>query len=1454
MRLLALLLVLLLPAAAQAEMTLDGNNLRVGFDDSGLWNRHDTAEGLMIRDGSGAWVDVTFPLTPWQILSVAFDAGGVPFDYLGESEFSTADWVTTEALDLSTGSLNIARHRLVMGPLEVVKTEVFADASRTLGLHLVVTNTGSVPLTSLRFMHAFDPDTDVTAYGEYETRNDAVDVIPDGILDWAESDAPFSGWTVGYGVCDETSQLAGHAPWIGGPVENWSTHVDTPLYDMNYLQDDSSINLRGVVGTLLPGEEASVSFLVAWNTSWAAAENTYAADREVACSACDVDGDGVAAELCGGGDCDDGDDSSFPGAFDQPGDGIDQDCDGSDPAVVACFEDLDGDGYGGTALSTSVDADCTDQGESSVSTDCNDGDASIHPNAAEICDAIDQDCDGVLNDGFYDSDFDGEPDCIDLDDDNDGDPDTTDCADTDPGIHTGAPEVANDGIDQDCNGSDATGCFADLDGDGFGDGAPFLSPDGDCDDPGESEDGSDCDDSDPGVYPGAPEFCDAADSDCDGSLLDELPDLNGNGIPDCLDDGLDSDGDGIPDLVEDEADDDHDGDPDPDSDGDGTPNYLDLDSDDDGIPDSIEGTDDRDGDGIPNFLDLDSDDDGIADSVEGTEDPDGDGEPNYLDWDSDGDGLVDGIDGIVDTDGDGVPNYLDLDSDGDGASDKDEGDGDVDGDGTPNWIDADDQDIGPADGDGDGLTDDEEEDLGTDPENSDTDGDGLDDGTEVDLGTDPTEADTDDDGLDDGEEVELGTDPTDPDTDDDGLLDGDEVDTDPLNPDTDGDGLADGVEVEAGSDPLDVDTDGDGIEDGPDGLGDEDDDGVINVLDPFVEALLLPTGGATCSSGGRSSASWLGMLGLLGLLLRRRSSGAPRPAGVGAVLALLALLGLPGIAAAEETPVGTPRVDLQHFALAGSYHDFAAVRSARLLPVFRPGFDLAVQYGHRPLQLSDGTDGGLERQSGGVDGLLAGHARIGFAFAKFFEFDVQMPFVQHAWEGDLYDSYGNSGNLGIGDLWLEGRFLLLPEEKGVGIEVTPFVTLPTGSQERMMTSGVPTFGGILAVSRRWTPVHVAAHVGYQFKPGSASIDNVFASDDRILYGVGVGVTPTPAVDINLELVGGGYVGPGRTPLAQSEFKDALHAPLELYLDTRIKTPIGLDVLIGGGPGLTPAVGTPQFRVFAGLSWAPPEGVAPVLAEAPVEEPAEAPAEEGPRDTDGDGLVDDVDGCIHDAEDKDGFEDRDGCPDLDNDGDGVLDVDDACALDPEDKDGWEDRDGCPDLDNDLDGLLDDVDLCPNRPENFNGDHDDDGCPDEVQAVVDGDRILILHPVHFFTNKALVVPDSRSIIEAVRETLADNPQLLRVRIEGHTDSRGSDAYNQRLSESRAQEIRRMLIEGGIDADRLVAIGYGEARPIAPNDTPANLELNRRVEFHIEEVAGDEADDGPLEDDTDFRIEDE
>ncbi|HUH04071.1 MAG TPA: OmpA family protein [Kofleriaceae bacterium] len=250
--------------------------------------------------------------------------------------------------------------------------------------------------------------------------------------------------------------------------------------------------------------------------------------------------------------------------------------------------------------------------------------------------------------------------------------------------------------------------------------------------------------------------------------------------------------------------------------------------------------------------------------------------------------------------------------------------------------------------------------------------------------------------------------------------------------------------------------------------------------------------------------------------------------------------------------------------------------------------------------------------------------------------------------------------------------------------------------------------------------------------------------------------------------------------------------------------------------------------------------------------------EAPVDTDGDGILDPDDECPLEPEDMDGFQDEDGCPDLDNDNDGLADKIDDCPNEPEDKDGFQDEDGCPDLDNDADGLADKIDQCPDQAEDVDGFEDEDGCPDldndgdgvpdavdkcpdEYAETTDGcpkkyklvvvtkTKIEIKQTIYFQSGKAKIKPVSFPLLNEVGQALVDNPSI-KVRIEGHTDSRGSDSFNEKLSDSRAHSVRKYLVGRGVDGDRMVAKGYGEAQPIADNRTDTGRAQNRRVEFVI------------------------
>ncbi len=281
----------------------------------------------------------------------------------------------------------------------------------------------------------------------------------------------------------------------------------------------------------------------------------------------------------------------------------------------------------------------------------------------------------------------------------------------------------------------------------------------------------------------------------------------------------------------------------------------------------------------------------------------------------------------------------------------------------------------------------------------------------------------------------------------------------------------------------------------------------------------------------------------------------------------------------------------------------------------------------------------------------------------------------------------------------------------------------------------------------------------------------------------------------------------------------------------------------------------------------------------------------PRDSDRDGIADPNDGCPDQPEDFDGFQDEDGCPDLDNDADGLPDKDDMCPDLAEDYDSFQDGDGCPDLDNDQDGIPDARDKCPNEPEDFDGDMDDDGCPDLVKdsdndgvpddldrcplqaedfdgyqdddgcpdldndldgipdavdkcpnqpetfnGVDDEDgcpdareiqKQFVLRGIGFESGSAALTPDSYAVLDEVIASMNAYPEA-RLEIRGHTDSQGPANFNLELSQKRAESVRQYLVNGGVDPSRLTSIGVGEEEPISSNATPDGRAQNRRIEF--------------------------
>jgi len=199
--------------------------------------------------------------------------------------------------------------------------------------------------------------------------------------------------------------------------------------------------------------------------------------------------------------------------------------------------------------------------------------------------------------------------------------------------------------------------------------------------------------------------------------------------------------------------------------------------------------------------------------------------------------------------------------------------------------------------------------------------------------------------------------------------------------------------------------------------------------------------------------------------------------------------------------------------------------------------------------------------------------------------------------------------------------------------------------------------------------------------------------------------------------------------------------------------------------------------------------------------------------------------------------KNGCPPppppeapKDGDGDGVLDIDDACPAEPGLKTTDPKTNGCPDPDRDKDGIPNVSDACSDEPGPQDPDPKRNGCP---KAFVKDGQIRILDQVKFKTSSADILPgkESEDVLQAVLAVLVAHPEITKLRFEGHTDNRGAEALNKKLSASRAASVVTWLTGHQIDRSRLSSEGFGADRPISENTTEEGRQNNRRVEFHIE-----------------------
>ena len=433
------------------------------------------------------------------------------------------------------------------------------------------------------------------------------------------------------------------------------------------------------------------------------------------------------------------------------------------------------------------------------------------------------------------------------------------------------------------------------------------------------------------------------------------------------------------------------------------------------------------------------------------------------------------------------------------------------------------------------------------------------------------------------------------------------------------------------------------------------------------------------------------------------------------------------------------------------------------------GFGLMLNYGFSPVIDHDRATGGntyVLQHAMTMDFL----ASIGLG--NIFEFAVGVP-VDPVWRGaaDVFDGQRLDPGPGIGDIrlvpkmaWYFGRTAL---NWGIGF-MTPLY-VPSGDENALRGAGGVQLDPTLLASvggRRW---NFAFNLGFRARLDGKNPD--FTGGKELHWGVAgtFGLLDRPRrtnLDLVVEWVGGSQ------PTALQG--GTIAVPMEIDAAFVVKPTREWSIYLGGAGGLDDGLAVPDGRIILGVRYA-----------------HRVPGSDRYQDSDHDGIINGKDRCPDQAEDYDGFEDDDGCPEADNDHDGVLDDDDEC---------------------------------PDQA----GPRDNEGCPTHGTVVWRHGRLVIFGKVHFETGSARIQKRSDALLEQIAAMVREHPEVGRVRVEGYTDNVGPPDMNLRLSRERADSVRERLIKLGVRPARLETQGFGETHPTAPNRTRAGRAKNRRVEF--------------------------
>jgi outer membrane protein OmpA-like peptidoglycan-associated protein len=405
-------------------------------------------------------------------------------------------------------------------------------------------------------------------------------------------------------------------------------------------------------------------------------------------------------------------------------------------------------------------------------------------------------------------------------------------------------------------------------------------------------------------------------------------------------------------------------------------------------------------------------------------------------------------------------------------------------------------------------------------------------------------------------------------------------------------------------------------------------------------------------------------------------------------------------------------------------------------------FGLVTTWLRKPVVLRAASPNPSGTEVSAVDHLVDANFLWAFGVTDRLELGLAMPAALYQ-NGTGLSGYKSSRSTGlpqtaVRDFRFGIAYALLPRPRafpnnGLGLAVRFEMSAPVGDRESFAGDSSAVWYPSLSGEYRAGRLFAGAQLGARLRATTQLAGTRVGHQLFSAVGAGMDVLPDEKLSVGLEA----FALPSlvsqqtltRDPVtAELVAQDSSHklVPAEWMATVRSAPAAGGDMTlsVSGGSSIPltdpSSMTSPAWRFVLGLRYAPMardsdgDGVLDRDDRCPLEKEDRDGFEDEDGcvdpDNDRDGIPDELDRCRDTPEDHDGFKDEDGCPDLDDDEDGIADLEDQCRNKPEDKDGFEDTDGCPDPDNDGDGILDVNDRCPNAPEDFDGFNDEDGCPD------------------------------------------------------------------------------------------------------------------------------------------------